>query len=93
MSTKLSTRVSRLERIVEKHEERIEKLENSVDTINKQLQDMRTRIEDLRSQMTKEDRDTTEIEANVMSLWSFIKYFVAPALTGLIGLAIANLFV
>jgi len=86
MSTKLSTRVSRLERIVEKHEERIEKLENSVDTINKQLQDMRTRI-------AKQDHDITEINTNVKALWSFIKYFVAPALVSLIGLAITNLLV
>jgi len=85
MPSKLSTRVSRLEKIVEKHEERLEKLENSVDTINKQLQDMRTR-------MTKQDHNITEINTNVKALWNFIKYFVAPALTGLIGLAIANLF-
>ena len=92
MPSKLSTRVSRLEKIVEKHEERLEKLEDSMDTVNKQLQDMRTRIEDMKTQMTKQDKDTAEIKANVKALWNFIKYFVAPALTGLIGLAIANLF-
>jgi len=93
MPSKLSTRVSRLEKIVEKHEERIEKLEDSMNTVNKQLQDMRTRIEDLRTQMTKQDKDTTEIKADVKALWNCIKYFVAPALISLIGLAVANLFV
>jgi len=86
MGAKLSTRVSRLEKIVEKHEERIEKLENSMDTVNKQLQDMRTRI-------AKQDYSITEINTNVKALWNCIKYFVAPSLVGLLGLAIANLFV
>jgi len=54
---------------------------------------MRTRIEDLRSQMTKQDKDTAEIKANVKALWNYIKYFVAPALMSLIGLAITNLLV
>jgi len=86
MGGKVSSKVSRLEKIVLAHEDRLNKLENTVDSINTQLQDMRTR-------MAKQDNHITEISTKVRDLWAFFKYFLAPAMISLLGLAIANLFV